>query len=75
MSGAVTPDRMEGGAEDCTDFTLALDIGLEVPTSDSNRGVALRTICGAWAAGALAWIATCVADGVVGWALGKYIGG
>ena len=75
MSGAVTPDRMEGGAEDCTDCTLALDSGLEVPASGSNRGVALRTICGAWAAGALAYGATCAADGVVGWALGKYISG
>ena len=60
MSGAVTPRRVEGGAEDCTDCTLALDIALELEFSRSNRGVALRIMCGAWAAGALAYGVTWV---------------
>ena len=54
MSGAVIPGRVEGGAKDCTDCTLALDIRLELEFSGSSRGVALRIMCGAWAAGALA---------------------
>ena len=52
MSGAVILLRADEGAEDCTDCTLAIDLGEE--SSDSYWDVVLNTMCDALAAGALA---------------------